>query len=102
MATRWAVILLTPVLTTALDVLGFQWSAGLHQWWSRAAAAEGAGRGLLAMHSSVEPLTAFGSKAPRSGSAGHRNSSTELTAMVTATTDNSPSGGTRRQPSTLR
>jgi hypothetical protein len=64
MATRWAVILLTLVLTTALDVLGFQWSAGLHQWWSRAAAAEGAGRGLLAMPSSVEPLTAFGSNGP--------------------------------------
>ena len=38
-------------------------------------------------------LRRSGPTAPRSGSAGRRNSSTELRAMVTATTDNSPSGG---------
>jgi hypothetical protein len=38
-------------------------------------------------------LRRSGPTAPRSGSAGHRNSSIGLRAMVTATTDNSPSGG---------
>lgn len=62
MATRWAVILLTLVPTTAPDVLGFQGSACLHQWWSSAAAAEGRVEG------SSQCLVLFGSR-PRCANA---------------------------------